>query len=96
MTFVRAESVETSSVVANVWIALTLVDIDTRVTAGRQSVSASADALERALEIVTFAVVANAWTIATLVDICQKIKFENQIEFFTLKMDLIYQRNLFR
>ena len=46
MAFVRTESVETSSVVANVGIALTLVNINTRVTAGRQSVAAAADALE--------------------------------------------------
>ena len=46
MAFVRTESVETSSVVANVVIALTLVNINTRVTAGCQSVAAAADALE--------------------------------------------------
>ena len=46
MAFVRAESVETSAVVTNVGIALTLVYINTRVTPGCQSVAAAADALE--------------------------------------------------
>ena len=46
MAFVGAEGVEASSVVANVGIALALVDINTRVTTGCQSVAAAADALK--------------------------------------------------
>jgi len=69
MALVGAESVEAGAVVANVGIALAFVNVDTRITAGCQSVAAAADALERALEVVTFAVVANTGPIATLVNI---------------------------
>jgi hypothetical protein len=75
MALVGAESVEAGAVVANVGIALAFVNVDTRITAGCQSVAAAADALERTLEIVTLAVVANTGPIATLVNICSKSKF---------------------
>lgn len=54
---------------------MAFVNVDTRITAGCQSVAAAADALERTLEIVTLAVVANTGPIATLVNICSKSKF---------------------
>lgn len=72
VAFVGTERVDAGAIVTDVGIALTFVDVDTRITAGRQSIAAAADALERALEVVTFSIVANTRTIATLVDIFEK------------------------
>lgn len=69
MAFVGAECVDARSVVANVRVALALVDVNARITTGRQRVTAAADALERSLEVVALTVVTDAGAITTFVDI---------------------------
>ena len=69
MAFVGAERVDARSVVANVRVALALVDVNARITTGSQRVAAAAYALERSLEVVTLTVVADAGPITTFVDI---------------------------
>ena len=98
VALVGAEGVEAGAVVANVGIALALVDVDAGITAGSQSVATAADALERALEVVTLAVVANAGPFATLVNICGKSKLKIQIKkvYFEFVQRFKYRRNLCR
>lgn len=76
MALIRSHRVNASAVVANVGIALALVDVDARVTTGSERVAVFTHALERALEVVTFAVVANSRTLATFVNVLAK-KFYN-------------------
>ena len=73
MALIRAQSVDASSVVADVRVALTFVNVDARVTTRRQRVAVATHALERALEVVTFTVAANARAFAAFVNVC-KIK----------------------
>ena len=75
MALVRSHRVDASAVVANVRVALALVDVDARVAARRQRVAVLAHALERALEVVTLAVVANSRALATFVNVLAKKKF---------------------
>ena len=69
MTLVGSQCVEARSVVADVGIALALVDVDAEIAAGSQRVAVVADALERSLEVVAVAVVADSGTFVAFVDI---------------------------
>jgi len=69
VTLVGSQCVEARSVVADVGIALALVDVDAGIAAGSQRVAVVADALERSLEVVAVAVVADSGTFVAFVDI---------------------------
>lgn len=69
LALVRAQGVDAGAVVAYVWIALALVDVDAIVSVAGQREAGVTDALKAALQIVARAVGADARPLVTLVDV---------------------------